>query len=187
MRGECGIAQSQRCDALSQRYDFGDARVAILTLLTLTMLPPYRSCGVVIAKLPGQTCILRSSPTVIADILMPGCDPAGAGEQPLEPGQLSFKDCADCPEMVVIPAGSFAMGSPQAEPGAPDTDDPDGAGRAGGCPNRIENFQLGVRHEAERLLILLGVYRRCAKSCGHGGRGCALDCLPTTDAAWSSS
>jgi formylglycine-generating enzyme required for sulfatase activity len=45
------------------------------------------------------------------------CIPAGAGEQPLKPGQSSFKDCADCPEMVVIPAGSFTMGSPLAEPG----------------------------------------------------------------------
>ena len=27
-----------------------------------------------------------------------------------------FKDCADCPEMVVIPAGSFMMGSPASEP-----------------------------------------------------------------------
>ena len=26
-----------------------------------------------------------------------------------------FKDCADCPEMVVIPAGSFLMGSPASE------------------------------------------------------------------------
>ena len=44
------------------------------------------------------------------------CVPAGADE-PLKPGQ-SFKDCAtDCPEMVVIPAGSFTMGSPQYEPG----------------------------------------------------------------------
>ena len=33
------------------------------------------------------------------------CIPAGAGEQPLKPGQSSFKDCAECPEMVVIPAG----------------------------------------------------------------------------------
>jgi formylglycine-generating enzyme required for sulfatase activity len=47
------------------------------------------------------------------------CMPAGASEQPLKPWQLSFfKDCeTDCPEMVVIPAGSFTMGSPQAEPG----------------------------------------------------------------------
>ncbi len=27
-----------------------------------------------------------------------------------------FKDCPDCPEMVVVPAGSFVMGSPDSEP-----------------------------------------------------------------------
>jgi formylglycine-generating enzyme required for sulfatase activity len=34
-----------------------------------------------------------------------------AQERALKPGD-SFKECADCPEMVVVPAGSFAMGSP---------------------------------------------------------------------------
>ncbi len=28
-----------------------------------------------------------------------------------------FRDCADCPEMVVVPAGSFTMGSPESEKG----------------------------------------------------------------------
>src|SRR5580704_553160 len=52
------------------------------------------------------------------------CIPAGADEQPLKPGQ-SFNDCVrDCPEMAVIPAGSFAMGSPQAEPGRKRTEAP---------------------------------------------------------------
>jgi len=32
----------------------------------------------------------------------------------LKPG-MSFRDCPDCPEMVVIPAGSFMMGSPESE------------------------------------------------------------------------
>ena len=51
------------------------------------------------------------------------CVPAGADE-PLKPGQ-SLKDCAtDCPEMVVIPAGSFTMGSPQYEPGHKPTEVP---------------------------------------------------------------
>jgi len=31
-----------------------------------------------------------------------------------KPGTV-FRDCADCPEMVVIPAGSFTMGSPDSE------------------------------------------------------------------------
>ena len=42
--------------------------------------------------------------------------PVGA-ESPVKPGSgESFRDCADCPEMVVAPAGSFAMGSPETEP-----------------------------------------------------------------------
>jgi formylglycine-generating enzyme required for sulfatase activity len=36
------------------------------------------------------------------------CIKPGSGE--------SFKDCPDCPEMVVVPAGSFLMGSPASEP-----------------------------------------------------------------------
>ena len=47
-------------------YDFGDVRVATLTLLTLTALSGYRSCGVVIARFSGQAVTLRSSPTVFA-------------------------------------------------------------------------------------------------------------------------
>ena len=41
--------------------------------------------------------------------------PAGPGF-PVQPGQ-SFRDCPDCPEMVVIPAGRFLMGSPATEMG----------------------------------------------------------------------
>lgn len=37
-------------------------------------------------------------------------------QERLSAGQV-FQDCAECPEMVVIPAGSFLMGSPDDEPG----------------------------------------------------------------------
>jgi formylglycine-generating enzyme required for sulfatase activity len=50
--------------------------------------------------------------------------PASAEEQALKPGR-SFKDCAtDCPEMVVMPAGSFTMGSPAGEAGRQITEAP---------------------------------------------------------------
>jgi formylglycine-generating enzyme required for sulfatase activity len=40
------------------------------------------------------------------------------GKKPcIKPGSgKSFKDCPNCPEMVIAPAGSFAMGSPSGEP-----------------------------------------------------------------------
>jgi formylglycine-generating enzyme required for sulfatase activity len=44
-----------------------------------------------------------------------------AAQPPMQEGALkpkdTFKDCANCPEVVVVPAGSFTMGSPASEPG----------------------------------------------------------------------
>ena len=42
--------------------------------------------------------------------------PAFALLSALAPG-TTFRDCKGCPEMVVLPAGSFVMGSPESEPG----------------------------------------------------------------------
>src|SRR5262245_16993065 len=39
-----------------------------------------------------------------------------AEEGALRPGDL-FKECASCPEMIVVPAGEFLMGSPETEDG----------------------------------------------------------------------
>jgi formylglycine-generating enzyme required for sulfatase activity len=47
-----------------------------------------------------------------------------AAESALRPLQ-SFRECAkDCPEMVVIPAGEFMMGSPATEKGRRDNEQP---------------------------------------------------------------
>ncbi len=46
--------------------------------------------------------------------------PALADDKP----EREFKECPECPEMVGIPAGKFAMGSPQSEPGRFDSEGP---------------------------------------------------------------
>lgn len=49
---------------------------------------------------------------------------SAAKEQALKPGD-SFKECAmDCPEMVVVPAGLFTMGSPPTEKGRDNNEGP---------------------------------------------------------------
>ena len=66
---------------------------------------------------------------LVAPLVIFGCAPAGteatATRQVAQPTQSStevapdsrlFRDCADCPQMVRIPAGSFTMGSPPDEP-----------------------------------------------------------------------
>ncbi len=46
----------------------------------------------------------------------PACPLSAAEERALKPKD-SFKECDKCPEMVVVPAGSFTMGSPESELG----------------------------------------------------------------------
>lgn len=48
---------------------------------------------------------------------------AGSVLRDFRPGQ-TFSDCTKCPEMVVIPAGSFTMGSPASEPGGSEIERP---------------------------------------------------------------
>jgi len=58
---------------------------------------------------------LRSAMTLAALFAAGLCGNACAASAPL-PGK-AFKDCKNCPEMVVLPAGTFTMGSPEDEVG----------------------------------------------------------------------
>ena len=51
----------------------------------------------------------------------------------------------------------------------------------GGRPDRIEDLQIGLRHEAKGLPALLGPDRRCTERTS-GGRSCASDDLSPTNA-----
>jgi len=49
----------------------------------------------------------------------------GNDKRCLKPGSgEGFKDCPDCPEMVVVPAGAFTMGSPDSEKNRSDNEGP---------------------------------------------------------------
>ena len=53
----------------------------------------------------------------------PGPAPAPVPVPQPQPGQV-VKDCGECPELVVIPAGEFTMGSPTNEPSRSDNEGP---------------------------------------------------------------
>lgn len=53
---------------------------------------------------------------MLAAAVFPAVAAGPAPSSPLTPG-TEFRDCPDCPRMIVLPAGSFIMGSPADEPG----------------------------------------------------------------------
>ena len=57
-------------------------------------------------------------PPVASQATVAASAPTAPAGQPSDypPGKV-FRDCSDCPEMVVIPAGAFVMGSPESEAG----------------------------------------------------------------------
>ena len=99
---------------------------------------------------------------------------AMSSEKPcIKPGSgKSFKDCPDCPEMVVVPPGSFMMGSPENEP-------------------ERQNLQVGTetpQHKVSiaeafavgRFHITRGEFARFAKTTGYNTTG---GCDPLMGAA----
>ena len=74
-----------------------------------------------------------------------------------------FRDCPECPEMVVVPAGSFLMGSPSGEKGRYDNEGPQ---------HRVEiskPFAVGVYE------VMRGEFGRFVRATGHSiGNSCWL-------------
>ena len=73
----------------------------------------HSQCGHHVRHAP-RSQLAKAGAAIAALVAVFAADVAQA--QPQASAQ-SFKDCADCPEMVVVPAGRFAMGSPPEEPG----------------------------------------------------------------------
>jgi formylglycine-generating enzyme required for sulfatase activity/uncharacterized caspase-like protein len=143
----------QQYGASNAFYDrLAEARIEELRKLALAVPPAPRPSPVAPAP------VLRPDPGAGAFNPSRRAVPLSAAEEStLRPGD-SFRECGLCPEMVVIPAGSFFMGSPRGESGGSDKEGPqqsvtiarplavgrfevsfaewDACGAAGGCRHR---------------------------------------------------
>lgn len=91
MKDEAGIG-SDAWDKLSKRID-----LMIYAIIAL---------GFVLLPLPSEAAHRH-----------PAAARTQAAKAPAEASAKSFRDCPNCPEMVVIPEGEFLMGSPETERG----------------------------------------------------------------------
>jgi formylglycine-generating enzyme required for sulfatase activity len=100
--------------------------------------------------------MVRAAAATLGLLLVAANAPSLSAESPHAPGS-TFRDCDDCPEVVVVPAGSFMMGTPRAVPAR-------GADAAEGDAVVVDiarPFGLG-RHEVTR-----GEYARFIEDSGH--------------------
>lgn len=90
--------------------------------------------------------------------------PVVAAELEREPGS-AFRDCDDCPEMVVLPAGRFVMGTPGAPPGR----------GAAAAESEVVLITLDQPFAIGRREVTRGEYARFIADSGHEPQpGCRL-------------
>jgi formylglycine-generating enzyme required for sulfatase activity len=85
-----------------------------------------------------------------------------------------FRDCSDCPEMVVIPPGSFTMGVPQTEI--------DRYGFSLGDSAPLHLVRIGQPFALGELLVTRKQYATFAEETGRYGSGCSA--LPLDGTSW---
>ena len=91
-----------------------------------------------------------------------------------------FRDCAECPELVVVPSGSYRMGSPSGESGRFDTEGPVHRVRIG------RPFAVGVYE------VTFGEWDACVSGRGCGGyrpgdRGWGRGRRPVVNVSWDDA
>ena len=79
---------------------------------------------VVLASVSGGTLTLRPVATGDATVTVTAQDENGNTATQTVPVEVWLRDCAECPAMVVVPAGTFTMGAPESEPDSYDIERP---------------------------------------------------------------
>jgi formylglycine-generating enzyme required for sulfatase activity len=99
----------------------------------------------------------------------------------LKPGSgKSFKDCPDCPEMVVIPAGSVTIGSPESEPERVVSEGPQ------------HEVKIAAPFAAGKFAVTFAEWDACTKDGGCGGykpsdEGWGRGDLPVINITWKDA
>ena len=98
---------------------------------------------------------------IALSVMVGGCIPAGAPRTPA--AGATFRDCDGCPEMVVMPAGSFIMGSPEDEPARRPTEGPQ------------HRVNIDRPFAVSKYEVTYDEYRRFVESTGHvSGQNCIV-------------
>ncbi len=121
---------------------------------------------------------LIGAPAAVADHVMEGAAGWAPGAYP-PPAGVRFRDCTDCPVMVVVPAGSFDMGSPSHEEGRDEDEGPVHRVRIS------EPFAVGVYE------VTFSEWAACRRGggCSHNprDRGWGRGNRPVIDVSWEDA
>ena len=104
------------------------------------------------AVFPVLSGVLRAWRWVLAaaTVILP------AAVEAQNPGD-TFRDCGECPEMVVVPSGSFMMGSPESEEGRGDDEGP------------VRRVTIGYRLAVGMFEVTFREWDACVSDGGCGG------------------
>jgi len=157
------VYRTVRSDQQLSTADVGDI-ARLFTAYIECLQPTSQSASVTSAKPSKGDTTQPASPPQAA--VMPPIRPS-TGETPHQ--GRSFRDCADCPEMVVLPSGRFIMGTEASERGSAPNERPRHAVLVNAA------FAVGKYH------VTRGEYARFVQASGYTGEkdGCAGD-WPTT-------
>src|SRR5215475_3234309 len=115
----------QRCRLRPRRGSFPGVSRPVADDAVRAARDPLRksgpACSVYEIALSGEA--MKNSLLILFAFTLVSCatpKPQPAAHMPGE----TFRDCTDCPEMVVLPSGSFTMGSPSSEEGRFDEEGP---------------------------------------------------------------
>jgi formylglycine-generating enzyme required for sulfatase activity len=160
--------QASRAEALRAAARAGRTQVLIAILVAAATLSVGYLGWVNRSRLEFQARLMLD--TVVPAAL------SESSERDLKSGQ-SLKECASCPEMIVIPAGSFVMGSPDDE--GTDSERPQ------------HKVTISKRFAVSRFLVTFAQWDACM---AHGGcehpaddRGWGRGLIPVTDISWNDA